>query len=98
MRGLDCVDTGKPVSVPVGTATLGRVFNVLGEAIDQRGDVKGSMIVGLFTAKLPRFLNFPPTRKSSKPVLRLLTLLTPFVRGGKAGLFGGAGLGQDGYS
>jgi len=77
-RGADCVDTGGPVSVPVGDETLGRVFNMLGEPVDGRGEVK---------TKEKRSIH-----RQAPPVSELF--LTPFVRGGKAGLFGGAGLGK----
>jgi F-type H+-transporting ATPase subunit beta len=93
MRGMDVVDTGKPVTVPVGTATLGRVFNVLGEAIDQRGPVQADDY-------MPIHRPAPPVNELSTNTevfetgIKVVDLLTPFVRGGKAGLFGGAGLGK----
>ncbi len=92
-RGMDVLDTGAPVSVPVGKGTLGRVFNVLGDAIDGRGDVSTE-------EKWPIHRHAPPLENlSSKTELfetgiKVVDLLTPFVRGGKAGLFGGAGLGK----
>lgn len=93
MRGMDVVDTGKPVTVPVGTQTLGRVFNVLGEPIDQRGDVHAD-------DHWPIHRQSPPVSELSTSTevfetgIKVVDLLTPFVRGGKAGLFGGAGLGK----
>tara|TARA_R110002049_G_scaffold2750_2_gene21739 strand:- start:618473 stop:619921 length:1449 start_codon:yes stop_codon:yes gene_type:complete len=93
MRGLDVIDTGKPVSVPVGQETLGRVFNVLGEPIDKRGDVKADDY-------WPIHRQAPPVNELSTNTelfetgIKVVDLLTPFVRGGKAGLFGGAGLGK----
>ena len=93
MRGMEIVDTGKPVSVPVGEATLGRVFNVLGEAIDNRGPVAASDF-------WPIHRQAPPVHELSTSTevfetgIKVIDLLTPFVRGGKAGLFGGAGLGK----
>ena len=93
VRGQDCVDTGHPVRVPVGKATLGRVFNVIGEPIDDRGPVKADEY-------WPIHRDAPPlTDLSTKTELfetgiKVIDLLTPFVRGGKAGLFGGAGLGK----
>ncbi|MEL6895383.1 MAG: F0F1 ATP synthase subunit beta [Planctomycetota bacterium] len=93
MRGMDCVDTGKPVSVPVGEGTLGRVFNVLGKPIDERGDVQA-------TEYWPIHRDAPPVSELSTSTdlfetgIKVVDLLTPFVRGGKAGLFGGAGLGK----
>ena len=93
MRGMDVVDTGKPVSVPVGTATLGRVFNVLGQPIDERGPVEADRYD-------PIHRQAPPVNELSTNTevfetgIKVVDLLTPFVRGGKAGLFGGAGLGK----
>ncbi|PQO29170.1 F0F1 ATP synthase subunit beta [Blastopirellula marina] len=93
IRGLDCVDTGKPISVPVGKATLGRVFNVTGDAIDGRGPVDAETY-------LPIHRPAPPVDELSTSTevfetgIKVIDLLTPFVRGGKAGLFGGAGLGK----
>ena len=93
VRGMSCVDTGAPVSVPVGKAALGRVFNLLGEPIDGRGPV--------LTEERWPIHRQPPAldQLSSKTELfetgiKVIDLLTPFVRGGKAGLFGGAGLGK----
>jgi F-type H+-transporting ATPase subunit beta len=92
-RGMTVTDTGAPVSVPVGKETLGRVFNVLGDAIDGRGAVSSQ-------EKWPIHRHAPPLENlSSKTELfetgiKVVDLLTPFVRGGKAGLFGGAGLGK----
>ena len=93
MRGLDVVDTGKPLSVPVGQDTLGRVFNVLGQPIDKRGEVKADEY-------WPIHRPAPPVNELSTNTelfetgIKVVDLLTPFVRGGKAGLFGGAGLGK----
>ena len=93
MRGQECLDTGAPVSVPVGEATLGRVFNLLGEPIDGRGPVAAK-------ERWPIHRDAPPLNKLSTSTelfptgIKVIDLLTPFVRGGKAGLFGGAGLGK----
>ena len=93
VRGQDCVDTGSPVSVPVGDATLGRVFNLLGEPVDGRGEVKSE-------ERWPIHRNAPKVEELSTKTelfetgIKVVDLLTPFVRGGKAGLFGGAGLGK----
>jgi F-type H+-transporting ATPase subunit beta len=93
MRGLDCVDTGSPVSVPVGEGTLGRVFNVLGEPIDQRGDVKADTTWPIHR-KAPAISELSTNTEVFETGIKVIDLLTPFVRGGKAGLFGGAGLGK----
>ena len=93
IRGQDCVDTGGPVTVPVGDATLGRVFNVLGEPVDERGPVDAA-------DRWPIHRDSPPISTLSTSTelfetgIKVIDLLTPFVRGGKAGLFGGAGLGK----
>ncbi|MBI5764673.1 MAG: F0F1 ATP synthase subunit beta [Planctomycetes bacterium] len=92
-RGVDIIDTGAPVSVPVGQETLGRVFNLLGDPIDGRGPV---------AAKARRPIHHEPanfdqlTPKTEQLVtgIKVVDLLAPFVRGGKTGLFGGAGLGK----
>lgn len=93
MRGQACVDTGKPVSVPVGTATLGRVFNVLGEPIDQRGEVKVDEYRPIHR-EAPKVSELSTNTEVFETGIKVIDLLTPFVRGGKAGLFGGAGLGK----
>jgi len=93
IRGADVHDTGAPVSVPVGDATLGRVFNLLGEPIDNRGPVEAK-------ERWPIHREAPPISELSTSTelfvtgIKVIDLLTPFVRGGKAGLFGGAGLGK----
>jgi len=93
MRGLDCIDLGKPVSVPVGTETLGRVFNVLGEPIDQRGEVKADDYWPIHR-QAPKVSELSTNTEVFETGIKVIDLLTPFVRGGKAGLFGGAGLGK----
>lgn len=93
MRGLDCVDTGKPVSVPVGPATLGRVFNVLGDPIDKRGDVQADDYRPIHR-QAPTVSELSTNTEVFETGIKVVDLLTPFVRGGKAGLFGGAGLGK----
>ena len=93
MRGLDCVDLGKPVTVPVGIGTLGRVFNVLGEPIDQRGPVKADDHWAIHR-QAPKVSELSTNTEVFETGIKVIDLLTPFVRGGKAGLFGGAGLGK----
>ncbi len=93
MRGLDCVDTGSPISVPVGKATLGRVFNVLGQPVDQRGDVKADDYWPIHR-HAPTIDQLSTNTEIFETGIKVIDLLTPFVRGGKAGLFGGAGLGK----
>ncbi len=92
-RGMECVDTGAPVSVPVGKATLGRVFNLIGEPIDNRGPVAADEIWPIHRDP-PALADLSTTTELFETGIKVIDLLTPFVRGGKAGLFGGAGLGK----
>jgi F-type H+-transporting ATPase subunit beta len=93
MRGMDVVDTGKPVTVPVGKSTLGRVFNVLGQPIDQRGPVEADDYWPIHR-QAPKLEDLSTSTEVFETGIKVIDLLTPFVRGGKAGLFGGAGLGK----
>ncbi len=93
VRGMEVLDTGKPVSVPVGKETLGRVFNVLGEPIDGRGEVKTAERWPIHRAA-PKLDELSSKTEVFETGIKVVDLLTPFVRGGKAGLFGGAGLGK----
>ena len=92
-RGMDVTDTGKPLSVPVGKATLGRVFNVLGDVIDGRGPVAYDERWPIHR-RPPLMEDLSPKAEVFETGIKVIDLLTPFVRGGKAGLFGGAGLGK----
>lgn len=93
VRGQDCVDTGAPVTVPVGDATLGRVFNMLGEPVDGRGEVKATESRPIHRGA-PAVEDLSTSTELFETGIKVIDLLTPFVRGGKAGLFGGAGLGK----
>jgi F-type H+/Na+-transporting ATPase subunit beta len=93
MRGMPVKDTGKPVTVPVGKATLGRVFNLLGEPIDGRGPVEADEYRPIH-ADPPPFDQLSSKTELFETGIKVIDLLTPLVRGGKAGLFGGAGLGK----
>ena len=93
IRGLDCFDTGKPVTVPVGKATLGRVFNLVGEPIDNRGPVAADDFWPIHRDP-PAVTDLSTKTEVFETGIKVIDLLTPFVRGGKAGLFGGAGLGK----
>jgi F-type H+-transporting ATPase subunit beta len=92
-RGVEAIDLGKPISVPVGTATLGRIFNVIGEPVDQQGDIS-------YDETLPIHRDAPAfTELETKPSIfetgiKVVDLLAPYRRGGKIGLFGGAGVGK----
>jgi len=93
VRGQECVDTGAPVKVPVGKATLGRVFNLVGEPIDNRGPVNAEEYWPIHRES-PPLVDISTKTELFETGIKVIDLLTPFVRGGKAGLFGGAGLGK----
>jgi F-type H+/Na+-transporting ATPase subunit beta len=93
VRGQDCSDTGSPVTVPVGDATLGRVFNVLGKPVDGRGEVEAEAYRPIHQSP-PIVTELSTNTELFETGIKVIDLLTPFVRGGKAGLFGGAGLGK----
>jgi F-type H+/Na+-transporting ATPase subunit beta len=93
VRGMEVVDTGGPVSVPVGKETLGRVFNLLGQPIDGRGPVPATEHWPIHRDP-PPFDSLSPKTELFETGIKVVDLLTPFVRGGKIGLFGGAGLGK----
>lgn len=92
-RGMSLVDTGAPLSVPVGKETLGRVFNLLGDPIDERGPVNTTERRPIHRDP-PEFSDLTPKAEVFETGIKVIDLLTPFLRGGKAGLFGGAGLGK----
>ena len=92
-RGSKVRDTGSPVQVPVGKETLGRVFNLLGEPIDKRGEVKTKERRPIFAAP-PKLVNLEPKTEIFETGIKVVDLLAPYVRGGKTGLFGGAGVGK----
>lgn len=93
VRGMNVHDTGKPVQVPVGQETLGRVFNLLGEPIDGRGPVHAKEYRPIHRQP-PDFTDLSSKTEVFETGIKVIDLLTPLVRGGKAGLFGGAGLGK----
>jgi len=92
-RGMEATDTGTPISVPVGEATLGRLFDVLGRPIDGLGDVKTEHTYPIHRAA-PRFEDLAPTVEPFETGIKVVDLLEPYPRGGKVGLFGGAGVGK----
>jgi len=93
VRGMECLDTGGPVQVPVGKATLGRVFNLIGQPIDGRGPVEADDYWPIHR-DTPEVTDLSTKTEVFETGIKVIDLLTPFVRGGKAGLFGGAGLGK----
>jgi len=92
-RGVDVIDTGAPISVPVGKPTLGRIFNVLGEPIDTDEPVEAGERWPIHRDP-PGFEDLQPTTEVFETGLKVVDLIAPFIKGGKVGLFGGAGLGK----
>ena len=92
-RGLEAVDTGAPISMPVGEATLGRMFNVVGEPIDGKGPVNADHHLPIHRDP-PPFTDILPSTEVLETGIKVVDLLAPYSRGGKIGLFGGAGVGK----
>ncbi|PTM56750.1 F0F1 ATP synthase subunit beta [Desmospora activa] len=93
VRGMKAVDTGQSISVPVGRATLGRVFNVLGEPIDEKGPVEVKERDSIHRAA-PSFEDQSTQDEMLETGIKVVDLLAPYAKGGKIGLFGGAGVGK----
>ena len=93
VRGMDAISTGKPISVPVGEATLGRIFNVLGEPIDEKPMPKGVEYLPIHRAA-PTFAEQAAKTEVLETGIKVVDLLCPYQKGGKIGLFGGAGVGK----
>jgi F-type H+-transporting ATPase subunit beta len=93
VRGMEVVNTGLPISVPVGKSTLGRIFNVLGEAIDEKGPV-GNDETSPIHRDAPKFTELETKPSVFETGIKVIDLLAPYRRGGKVGLFGGAGVGK----
>src|SRR6266536_6046140 len=91
-RGVDVVDTGGPISVPVGKETLGRLWNVLGEPVDNKEPATGERWP--IHRDPPEFRDLSPKAEIFETGIKVIDLIAPFVRGGTIGLFGGAGLGK----
>ncbi len=92
-RGTEVVDTGGPITVPVGRATLGRIFNLLGDPIDLGEDVKADERWPIHRSA-PTVENLTPTTEMFETGIKVVDLLAPYAKGGKVGLFGGAGVGK----
>jgi F-type H+-transporting ATPase subunit beta len=92
-RGMEAIDTGRPISVPVGPATLGRIFNVLGEPIDNAGPVEAEEYYPIHRPA-PSFEEQVTKPEFLETGLKVIDLIAPFTRGGKTGVFGGAGVGK----
>jgi F-type H+-transporting ATPase subunit beta len=92
-RGIKAIDTGAPITVPVGTCALGRVFNVLGEVIDNQGNVESEKYYPIHRPA-PSFEDQKPATEVLETGIKVVDLLAPYAKGGKIGLFGGAGVGK----
>ncbi|MDP3740880.1 MAG: F0F1 ATP synthase subunit beta, partial [bacterium] len=92
-RGDEVRDTGAPISVPVGKATLGRLFNVLGEAIDGKEEVKVQKTYPIHR-EAPKFTDQSTKTEILETGIKVIDLIAPIVKGGKVGMFGGAGVGK----
>ncbi|NJK49263.1 F0F1 ATP synthase subunit beta [Candidatus Gracilibacteria bacterium] len=93
VRGMEIVDSGAPISVPVGKCTLGRIFNVLGDPIDEKGPVEVNETSPIHRPA-PKFTDLETKPKVFETGIKVVDLLTPYRQGGKIGLFGGAGVGK----
>ena len=93
VRGQRVIDTGSPIKIPVGKPTLGRIMNVIGEPIDERGPIVGVKMLPIH-AEPPPFVDQSTTAEILETGIKVVDLLAPYARGGKIGLFGGAGVGK----
>jgi F-type H+-transporting ATPase subunit beta len=93
-RGMTAVDTGAAISVPVGDAALGRILNVLGEPVDGGAPIPASVERWAIHRPTPKFVDLEPKTEIFETGIKVIDLIAPFVKGGKIGLFGGAGVGK----
>ena len=93
VRGAEVTDTGAPISVPVGPETLGRILNVVGEPIDERGEI-GHKRTAPIHAEAPAYSDQSTEQEILVTGIKVVDLLAPYAKGGKIGLFGGAGVGK----
>src|SRR5580658_139765 len=93
VRGAEVVDTGDPIRVPVGPGTLGRILNVVGEPVDERGPVNAKSFLPIHRPA-PEFIDQSTESEILVTGIKVVDLLAPYARGGKVGLFGGAGVGK----
>ena len=92
-RGMEVIDTGKPITVPVGKAVLGRILNVLGEPVDNQGPVNAETVLPIHR-EAPEFDDLETETEIFETGIKVIDLLAPYIKGGKIGLFGGAGVGK----
>ncbi|MSP39533.1 MAG: F0F1 ATP synthase subunit beta [Deltaproteobacteria bacterium] len=93
VRGMDVMDTGAGISVPVGEGTLGRIINVIGEPVDEGGPIKATKLSPIHRSA-PEFVDQETKVQALETGIKVVDLLAPYARGGKVGLFGGAGVGK----
>jgi len=94
VRGMEVVDTGQPITVPVGAASLGRILNVLGEPVDEGEPIPSTAERWPIHRETPKFVDLEPKTEVFETGIKVIDLIAPFVKGGKIGLFGGAGVGK----
>ncbi|MDP1677482.1 MAG: F0F1 ATP synthase subunit beta, partial [Bacteroidota bacterium] len=93
VRGMKAIDTGSPISIPVGPNTLGRLINVIGDGIDGLGEIKGVTKYPIHRPA-PKFEDLSTQKEMFETGIKVVDLLEPYTKGGKTGLFGGAGVGK----
>ena len=93
-RGMQVLDTGGPISVPVGNVPLGRILNVLGDPVDGGPDIPKGTERWPIHRETPKFVDLEPKTTIFETGIKVIDLIAPFVKGGKIGLFGGAGVGK----
>src|SRR6266852_1124898 len=94
VRGMDVVDTGQPITVPVGNPALGRILNVIGEPVDEGAPIPQDAERWPIHRGTPKFVDLEPKTQVFETGIKVIDLIAPFVKGGKIGLFGGAGVGK----
>ncbi len=94
VRGMEVVDTGQPITVPVGKAALGRILNVIGEPVDEGAPIPKDAERWPIHRGTPAFVDLEPKTQVFETGIKVIDLIAPFVKGGKIGLFGGAGVGK----
>src|SRR2546430_6680981 len=94
VRGMDAVDTGAPITVPVGEPSLGGILNVLGEPVDEGDPIPSAAERWPIHREAPKFVDLEPKTEVFETGIKVIDLVAPFVKGGKIGLFGGAGVGK----
>jgi F-type H+/Na+-transporting ATPase subunit beta len=94
VRGMDVVDTGQSITVPIGKPALGRIMNVVGEPVDEAGEIPADAERWPIHRPAPEFVSLEPKTEILETGIKVLDLIAPYVKGGKIGLFGGAGVGK----